>query len=147
MAATHLPETEPPACNGFTHLSFEPDSAALDDQSKGMLEALVQLLARSGFTSRLEITANADRLGSAQYNLRLTQRRARTVRDFLVARGTHPSLIEVRAAGETRPLVDTADDVPEPNNRYVQILELPSAEEWKRREDWWAKHGRPKIVC
>jgi OOP family OmpA-OmpF porin len=71
---------------------------------------------------RVDITGHADRTGSTAGNLRLSLRRAETVRDALVARNAPASLLVVHAAGEDDPLVPTADGVAEPRNRYVTIV-------------------------
>ena len=68
------------------------------------------------------MAGHADRSGSAQYNQRLSQRRADAVAAELVARGVPRNIIMVSAYGESRPLVPTADGVREPQNRRVEIV-------------------------
>jgi len=73
-------------------------------------------------TTRIEVAGHADRSGSAQYNQRLSQRRADNVAAELVSRGISRNEIVVSAYGESRPLVPTADGVREPQNRRVEIV-------------------------
>ena len=68
------------------------------------------------------MAGHADRSGSAQYNQRLSQRRADVVAAELVRNGVNRSDIGVSAYGESRPLVPTADGVREPQNRRVEIV-------------------------
>lgn len=70
----------------------------------------------------LEVTGHADRVGSDRYNMRLSQRRADTVKQALVAEGIPADQIVVIAKGESQPLVPTADGVREAQNRRVQIV-------------------------
>ncbi|MDB5366797.1 MAG: hypothetical protein JWM77_2724 [Rhodospirillales bacterium] len=78
--------------------------------------------AKSGNVTRIEVTGHADRSGSDQYNLRLSQRRAQTVQAELVRDGIPADQISVQAKGESQPLVPTADGVREPQNRRVEIV-------------------------
>jgi outer membrane protein OmpA-like peptidoglycan-associated protein len=52
----------------------------------------------------------------------LSRRRALAVRAALIAAGVEPGRISIAAHGERRPLVATADGVPEAQNRFVTIL-------------------------
>lgn len=69
---------------------------------------------------RVTIDAHADRVGTATSNLGLSRRRAEAVRAYLRARGV-AAPIAIDAFGETRPLVETEDDVAEPQNRRAEI--------------------------
>ncbi|WP_431268185.1 OmpA family protein [Dankookia sp. P2] len=73
-------------------------------------------------TTRIEVAGHADRSGSAEYNQRLSQRRADAVAAELVRQGIARNEIAVSAYGESRPLVPTADGVREPQNRRVEIV-------------------------
>jgi outer membrane protein OmpA-like peptidoglycan-associated protein len=71
---------------------------------------------------RIDATGHADRSGSTDYNLKLSQRRAVAVRDELVRLGIPVGEIAIFAKGETDPLIPTPDGVREPQNRRVQIV-------------------------
>jgi outer membrane protein OmpA-like peptidoglycan-associated protein len=57
----------------------------------------------------------------------LSQRRADSVRSYLAGRGIPDGSIATEAFGESRPLVETADGVREPQNRRVEITFGPGA--------------------
>jgi outer membrane protein OmpA-like peptidoglycan-associated protein len=78
--------------------------------------------AKAGNVTRIDVTGHADRSGSDQYNLRLSQRRAQTVQAELVRDGVPADQISISAKGESQPLVPTADGVREPQNRRVEIV-------------------------
>ena len=78
--------------------------------------------ASRGQPTRIEVAGHADRSGTPQYNLALSRRRAETVAEELVKRGIARQEITITAFGETQPLVATADDVREPQNRRVEII-------------------------
>ncbi len=70
---------------------------------------------------RVRLVGYTDRVGSPAANRRLAARRAASVADFLVASGVPRTLIEIDDKGETDLPVATADGVPEPLNRSVEI--------------------------
>ena len=73
------------------------------------------------------LAGHADRSGSDAYNVGLSQRRANNVRSYLAGRGVPDGSITTEAFGESRPLVDTADGVREPQNRRVEITFGPGS--------------------
>ncbi len=75
-----------------------------------------------GEIPRVVLAGHTDTSGAAEYNLRLSERRARAVAAELVARGVPETALEVTWFGETALRVPTADDVREPQNRRVEIL-------------------------
>jgi outer membrane protein OmpA-like peptidoglycan-associated protein len=73
------------------------------------------------------LAGNADRSGAADYNVGLSQRRADNVKGYLAGRGVPEGAMTTEAFGESRPLVETADGVREPQNRNVQITFGPGS--------------------
>jgi iron complex outermembrane receptor protein len=73
-------------------------------------------------TTQIEVDGYTDLSGTAQYNQRLSVRRAETVRAELVKDGVAASEIDIHGYGETHPLVPTAPGVREPQNRRVEII-------------------------
>ncbi len=66
------------------------------------------------------VSGHTDNAGTANYNLRLSQRRAEEVKRFLTSQGWPPELIEVRAFGESQPLV--SNDTPESRSRNRRVV-------------------------
>ncbi len=110
---------------GYPIVFFDWDSSVLPPPAievlqyrlKGLL--LPRIAARE--ISSVVVAGATDRSGYDQYNMGLSFRRAQTVRDFLIARGVPANLITIRAYGENRLLVDTADGVREAQNRHVLV--------------------------
>ena len=67
------------------------------------------------------VVGHADRSGSNEYNVGLSQRRAQAVADLLVSMGVPRTSIQITARGEEQPRVPTADGVREPQNRRVEM--------------------------
>jgi OOP family OmpA-OmpF porin len=99
---------------------FELDSAALTDAGRAALEEMVeQALARSGVEVMIE--GHTDDLGEPEYNLALSERRARAVADHFAQRGVDRARIRAIGLGETRPAASGTDDDARRKNRRVEI--------------------------
>jgi len=72
--------------------------------------------------TRIAVTGHTDTSGAATYNMALSMRRATAVKDALVREGIPAAAIAVSGVGETRLLVQTGDNVKEPQNRRVEIV-------------------------
>jgi outer membrane protein OmpA-like peptidoglycan-associated protein len=88
----------------------------------------VQIIAQAAADSHInnvttiQVSGYTDTSGSPQYNMRLSERRAKGVASQLVADGVPQSEIEIHAYGETHLLVPTGPNVREPQNRRVEIV-------------------------
>ena len=100
---------------------FDWDRADLTTRAREIIGEAAQNSRRVQST-RIEVAGHADRSGTPQYNQRLSQRRAEAVAAELVRQGVARNEIGVQAFGESRPLVPTADNVREPQNRRVEIV-------------------------
>ena len=119
------PAVAPPAVAAQPQRSFivffDWNRADLTDRARQILADAVRH-ARSQRSTRIEVAGHADRSGTVQYNQVLSRRRAETVAAELVRLGIAREEIVVTALGETQPLVPTADDTREPQNRRVEIV-------------------------
>jgi outer membrane protein OmpA-like peptidoglycan-associated protein len=111
----------PPAAARTYLVFFDWDRADLTDRARQVVGDAVQGAKRVSNT-RIEVAGHADRSGTPAYNQALSQRRAESVGAELVRQGINRSDIIVTAFGESRPLVPTADNVREPQNRRVEIV-------------------------
>ncbi|WP_158743430.1 OmpA family protein [Acidisphaera sp. L21] len=100
---------------------FDWDRADLTDRARQIIGEAAQNSTRVQ-TTRIEVQGNADKSGTPAYNQRLSLRRAQTVAAELVRDGVPSGSIDIQAFGDTRPLVQTAAGVREPQNRRVAII-------------------------
>lgn len=115
----------PPPMKPETFLVFFAfDSDKLIAASETVLDNVMKAAKKMG-AKDLAVTGHADRAGPEEYNLGLSLRRASAVLDALAARGGDPAAISLAGRGEAEPAVATADGVPEPANRRVEIIVLP----------------------
>ena len=99
---------------------FDWDRADITPQAAGILDNAAEQYRATG-NAQVVLAGHADRSGSDQYNVGLSQRRAENVRQYLAGRGIPEGVMRTEAFGESRPLVETADGVREPQNRRVEI--------------------------
>jgi OOP family OmpA-OmpF porin len=71
--------------------------------------------------SKIGVSGYTDTSGSAEYNIRLSERRAENVASYLAGQGVSSGVMDIRWFGENDLMVPTADNVREPNNRRVEI--------------------------
>jgi outer membrane protein OmpA-like peptidoglycan-associated protein len=100
---------------------FDFDRAELTPEARDIVKSAADSAKASG-AARIVLTGHADRAGPANYNLGLSQRRADAVKAELIRLGLTTADITTQAKGEAEPLVPTADGVPEPQNRRVEIV-------------------------
>lgn len=83
---------------------FEYDAAMIGDDQKAAMDANVAWL-RAHPGAMVVIEGNCDERGSEEYNLGLGDRRAQTVKDYLLAAGISANRIATISYGKERPFV------------------------------------------
>ena len=90
---------------------FAFDRATLTAAGRAKLEKEVVDRVKQDYSDLrvININGHTDRLGGAQYNQRLSERRAEAVRNYLVSRGFDGSKIETYGYGKTMPVKSCPD--------------------------------------
>lgn len=78
--------------------------------------------------SRFEVVGHADRSGTDQYNIGLSERRANNIAAWLENAGVPRAGMTVSGRGEAQMKVETLDGVREPMNRRVEITAIGSGQ-------------------
>ncbi len=84
------------------NIFYDFDRATLRPESESSLDELVKLLNDNPNVS-IELSAHTDSKGSEEYNLRLSDRRARSVVDYLIQSGIDPARLQPKGYGESTP--------------------------------------------
>lgn len=105
-------------------VNFETNSDRLVAGTEGVLRDAAATLQRNP-TIRVEVAGHTDSDGAADYNESLSQRRAETVRDYLISQGVAEDRLTARGYGETSPIADNGTAAGKAQNRRVvlRILE------------------------
>ena len=99
---------------------FPFDQSILTPEAQTVVQEAASY-AQQGAATRITVTGHADTSGSAAYNVRLSERRARAVADAMVGLGVNPGVVTADWRGESQPAVATGDGVKEPLNRRATI--------------------------
>lgn len=100
---------------------FEHNSAKLTAEAEQLLAGFAPKIIEF-VPTKLVVNGYTDTSGSAEYNLKLSQARADSVKVFLETQGVKADIFETQGFGETKLHVETADGVKEPANRVVEIV-------------------------
>jgi len=104
----------------FDNLNFEFGKAEIKKDSYPYLDNLADTLLKSK-TWKLEIEGHTDDKGSNDFNMKLSQKRADAVKEYLVSKGVTADLITPQGYGETKPLVPNDSDKNREINRRVEF--------------------------
>lgn len=114
-----MAQAPPPAPRQFL-VFFGFNKSNLTAEADGVVSNAAATAKQYGSAS-LVVVGHADTVGSDNYNQKLSERRSSAVRAALVAQGIDASKISASGRGETSLLVQTADNVKEPQNRRASI--------------------------
>ena len=87
---------------------FGFDSAKLNP-TQPKLDEIASLLNNNPGINDVVISGYADRLGSAKYNQKLSERRANAVKDYLVGKGVAANRLKAEGRGQANPVVECHD--------------------------------------
>jgi outer membrane protein OmpA-like peptidoglycan-associated protein len=71
---------------------------------------------------RMEVEGHTDSVGSDSYNLQLSERRAASVRSYLVTAGVAPTAVATSGRGEASPVASNATAAGRQQNRRVELI-------------------------
>ncbi len=83
---------------------FDSNSAVLARGAIPELDELASFLRKAGNYEMVTVTGHTDRLGSDALNQRLSEQRAKAVRDYLVTHGVDPTRIVSSGKGRSQPV-------------------------------------------
>lgn len=115
------PVAEPPSAGNRPAILFPSASsvAEIDPAAATYLDELAKRLQRADVSATL--VGHADGRGGQQINEPLALRRAKHVRDLLVARGVDPARLHVRSEGTASPVASNDTEEGRQQNRRVEI--------------------------
>ncbi len=106
------------------NVTFDFNRAEIKPRFYEVLNSVV-LVVKEYDRTLIDIEGHTDSIGSEQANLELSDRRARSVADFLSARQVDPRRIQIRGYGKSRPIATNATREGRALNRRVEIRLTP----------------------
>jgi outer membrane protein OmpA-like peptidoglycan-associated protein len=104
-------------------VNFESGSAALTPDSYGVLDEVVRSL-QAYPEVRVEIRGHTDSQGPAGFNLELSQKRADSVKQYLINSGIDPTRISAVGVGEEEPVAPNSSAEGRAQNRRIEFRRL-----------------------
>lgn len=105
------------------HIHFDYNKATLRPDALPQIQQLAQTL-RQHPNWTIGLDGHTDAVGSAEFNQRLSEDRARAVKAALVADGVPAQQIATRGLGATQPVADNSTDAGRAKNRRVEVVNL-----------------------
>jgi len=107
-------------------VTFELNSATLAASSQRVLDDVADGL-RKHPRLRVELQGHTDSSGSDQYNMRLSQKRAESVKNYLLQQGVPSTQLISKGYGESQPIADNTSAEGRAHNRRVvmNVLDNP----------------------
>ncbi len=101
--------------------TFDFDSAALKPAAENTLDEVLAMIDDAGLVGDIQIVGHTCDIGTEAYNQGLSERRARSVVDFLTSRGVDSGEIDWQGEGETEPRFPNDSEENRSRNRRVEI--------------------------
>ncbi len=106
------------------NVTFDFDSAGLNPEFFEVLDS-VALVVEEFDQTVLIVDGHTDSVGRAEYNQRLSERRADSVARYLVSQGIAPVRIDAYGYGEEYPIASNETEVGRAQNRRVELTLMP----------------------
>jgi outer membrane protein OmpA-like peptidoglycan-associated protein len=103
-------------------IHFEIDSAVISLDSTSLLEEIADALNRNPCLRQVEIQGHTDNSGSKEHNKVLSDQRANSVREWLLAHGVEPGRLTAQGYGQDRPISPNITPAGKERNRRVQFM-------------------------
>ena len=109
---------------------FETGKARIKSRSHKLLDNVAAVLGKHREIKRIRVEGHTDDQGDDAANKSLSQKRADSVRDYLVGKGVAPERLESAGFGEEKPIAENSSSSGRAQNRRVEfnIVDAPSLE-------------------
>ena len=104
------------------HFAF--DRADLSAEAKQILDREIVVELKADPTLSVLVEGHTDNVGSDDYNQRLSEQRAGSVKTYLVGQGIDAGRVDTRGYGESRPVADNSTPAGRTSNRRVEVKQL-----------------------
>lgn len=99
---------------------FKTGSAELDNKSEPLLDTGADIAKRCPAV-KFEVDGHTDSIGSKSFNQKLSEERAKSVVDYLAAKGVDASRIRAVGYGDTRPVAPNNSEANRAKNRRIEF--------------------------
>lgn len=108
-------------------VTFVVNRSELTIDAKKVLDFVAQSL-NANPEVKVEVQGHASSDGADAYNMRLSEARAQSVRQYLISKGVDASRMTARGYGETQPIADNSTEEGRKQNRRVELVRTDSGQ-------------------
>ncbi len=108
--------------SAFETIYFDFDKSDLSQDARNVLSKNAETLLKSKKADKIKIEGHCDERGSAEYNLALGERRAKSALQYLVTLGIQPDRLSIISYGKEKPAVQGNDDAAWAKNRRAEFV-------------------------
>lgn len=110
--------------NGLKTVHFDYDDAKITGEAKETLDGNAKWIKENKGTN-VQIEGHCDDRGSVEYNLSLGERRAKSIKSYLVKVGVDSNRLSVISYGKEKPIVAGESDEARAKNRRGNFVPMP----------------------
>jgi outer membrane protein OmpA-like peptidoglycan-associated protein len=103
---------------------FDKNSHKLDKEALSILNKNVLVEAKDKNTKKVVVEAHCDERGSDKYNQSLSEKRAMSVKNFLISKGVKAEMVKTIGFGESKPVALGHDEESWSKNRRAVTISI-----------------------
>lgn len=123
IQASEMFETINKSCSIALYINFETGKSEIKPESQKTIDQIVQML-KDNTSLKISIEGHTDNVGSQKSNQTLSENRAKSVMDAVIANGIDKSRLSSKGWGSTKPITDNNTDEGKTKNRRVEIVKM-----------------------
>jgi peptidoglycan-associated lipoprotein len=106
----------------FDTVYFDFDKSDLSQDARNALTKNAEVMLKSKQGAKIKIEGHCDDRGSAEYNLALGERRAKSALQYLITLGVQPERLSIISYGKEKPAVQGNDEAAWAKNRRAEFI-------------------------
>lgn len=106
----------------FETIYFDFDKSDLRKDARDVLYKNAEIMLKSKADAKIQIEGHCDERGSAEYNIALGERRAKSALQYLITLGIKPERLSVISYGKEKPAVQGSDEAAWAKNRRAEFV-------------------------
>jgi outer membrane protein OmpA-like peptidoglycan-associated protein len=104
----------------FDNILFGFDKSKLTKESQATLDAIYDALNKYS-EAKITLSGHTDSIGSENYNMKLSEKRANVAKEYLIKKGLNGNLINLEWFGESKPVVPNNTATDRAKNRRTEV--------------------------
>jgi OOP family OmpA-OmpF porin len=102
-------------------VQFEYNSANILEVSHSLLNEVADVIKKTPRIKKIQVEGHASSDGADDYNMKLSDKRAKAVRAYLITQGVNKDKLVAKGFGETKPIADNETEAGRETNRRVEF--------------------------